>query len=323
MTQDSVTGVEGLRLAGSERYPLGAPRMEFVYPGNPAFTLVTHTLTDAGRERLREALQPHVKGGAKKDKEALGAIIERLMPPAIMQELQEIKQQPDLPKLVMIRNLPEVAEQDISRTKADIAGQCGEDIRKSKESWQAWITAHSYASCINQGLFEALEMQSGAQFKPIRYFNENEDIPSTRLHRDQMEMTALAVVMTDAAPTAFVDWPAVLAEAIGQGLGGAKLILNAGKTEGTATSFDTLMAMDKAKPVNYNNMHGVDRHESPETVAKIEAIIAKHSHQLVIGPGDVVVGSNKSRILHRGLLGPEQAGEGVRRLACVNFAKQR
>ena len=282
----------------NKRYPGRVPAIEFIESG---FQVKERTLSDQEREALRQAVKGVFNTHKRKAILAgMGNILATQLPDVIA-DLQFLKNDPEKPQIYVLHNLPEASSFKLSKDDDQHYFLLAEQIRK-----------RSFASYICKGLFEVVGVLPN-KWPSLHLRGKYQAITGPNIHQDRQNISGLAGVITDRAPTRFVHLPELLEEALNAGLGDIKLEveIRGEKERGPKQVLTLQQVVDHLPKLSKDEYfiladHSAEAQENRET---FEQIVRQHAYSTVVGPGDLVIWSNKGQIYHQALPG-QGKGEG-------------
>ena len=287
-----------LARVNKDRYAGRVPILEFIESG---FQVKERTLSDQEREALRQAVKGVFNTHKRKATLAgMGNILATQLPDVIA-DLQFLKNDPEKPQIYVLHNLPEAPSFKLPEDDAPYFILLQEQIRK-----------RSFASYICKGLFEAVGVLPNT-WPSLLLRGKNAAIIGPNIHQDGKNISGLAGVITDGAPTRFVHLPELLQEALSAGLGDIKLKVEIrGKKERDRGQVLKLQQVVDHLPKLSKDEYFILADHPAEAQANretFEQIVRQHAYSTVVGPGDLVIWSNKGQLYHQALPG-QGKGEG-------------
>ncbi len=299
--REAETGPAANQKLHEERYPNGCPDMQFVYAGNPPFEVSYVTLKDSERDALAKDFTPYVytiKDLNPATITALARTVKEWVPDRLKRALTALEDK-DTSSVVVLRNVPEVLISDTSEV----------------------YRQPSFASLFPSTLLSCLGKEPGMVMQILRDASDA-FINGDKIHKHGTQLACLSVMLSDGACTRFIDWYSILKEA------SQDAELRALSIHVSNCGLNEACKMTLAEAADDNNITKLEGHtvfispaeQEADCVQRFERLVARHSHKIHVGPGDVVLWSDRGRIYHQAMVtkvNSPEVPQGLTRVAFV------
>ena len=251
--------------------------------GSSPLTVIEFSLTNEPKICLEQALRPYIEGNFNETTPSLKDIIEATVPKEILKELSILSAKGEPPSnIYVIKNLPELPP---------------EDIKNGKYS-DYFLKTRSYASLIGEGVGHAIDLQRQGTVLLKRTSVDSEILGSQAMHKHPDQVTGLAgIYLTEQAQpaTRFTDMGTLSEDA------------SLEATNLTVKTVESLRGMGAVTVSEFQKKWPLwkDRAEMKLLFKgdkeKLDELVAKHSQEVIVSPGDLVLWSNHGRIFHEAL----------------------
>jgi len=263
--------------------------------GGEPLTVIEFSLTNGVKEDLQTALKPFVDGTVKDDA-LLAKIIHEHMPPEVLKELATLKNAgKEATTIYVVKNLPEISKNEIR----------GEPYT---EELTKFLKDHSYAPLIGKGIGLAIElMPKGEPFVLARTGRDTPKFSHLHIHPIDIAATALGGVLNEGkAATRFTDYKTLLEEAKATPeLGAIKVSLTNEKDNRpnplAAKPLKKLPYPARRGKINDTRLDVLNKPDEP----KFEKLVSKHSQEVTLNAGDLVIWPHNGRLFHQAMRGNE------------------
>ena len=260
--------------------------------GSEPLTVIEFSLTIPVRESLKEAIDEYRASG-KNDNAALAEIVTNHLPKEILEELKNNFIKRDVPATVyVVKNLPEIERHEIPNKFRHI----GND-----EELPELVTQKSYGSYIWRGLAYALNLGYVKDLPMLRY--SGVDSNSVGMYRHQGDANKISTVVgtkETSPPLRFTDIK-TLSEA------GSKLQVlvrenfSSGRfTEDGPVPLNKLNSVEVITDMKPGEI-GIFPAGGKKEAAEYEALVKKHSQEVVPEAGDLMLWAGNGRIYYEDL----------------------
>lgn len=267
--------------------------------------VVEFSLVPQHRDGIFRALEPGVRHGVDMPDAALLAAAREHLPQEMLREMRDVPLAGGA-VVYVVHNAPEIG-------KAELLEHYNMMARRGSKK-----ECPSFADMIARGTQLALGYKSTGNDR-MQLRKSRKGRYAMDLHKDGYAVSAFSTVLNDQqAPTRFTNWKAVVAEAA------ADPALSSINIRYGSEDHIKLGEFALRFPDWEEKLAGtirLSKKNPPEAAAQFEALVARHSRDIMLEPGDTALWANKGMLIHSGRDGTLDTPEGsISRATVLNLA---
>lgn len=270
-------------------------RENAVHPKSTAnpLTVIEFSLTNAVRDSLKEALDAYFKEHGKTiDQNTLGAIMTEHMPKQVMRELDRFGKESTSHIVFVVHNLPEVSDKKALEIVKRDPGR---------------IQIECYAPYIKEGITAALHFESVelGQFPMTRNTRSTVFIGGN-MHKHTQRRDMLSGIVSDGAPTRFIDFETLLEEVREN-----RDVQDIGILIDLPIKHHELLHYERYIP-DWMEPQRLEVIPTQEHSDRWEHLVKCHSQEVVLDKGSLAFWSNEGKVFHQALASPRTQAAAIK-----------